>query len=153
METMVWKRGKYQENWKCGKYEKNELGKYQENWKCGNLKSFKKSEIGNTGNLKEDNRNKRGSIGGGGEKPERVCNGINTTNNYINICSLCLSLALSFSPLFFCFNYLLLFSCRIISIIMLRLDQKIMKKIQNTTTSVFVLSYKQIFRFFLNILN
>ena len=38
------------------------MGKYQENWKYGR---FKKCEIGNMENVKKDNRNKRGSIVGG----------------------------------------------------------------------------------------
>ena len=41
---------------KFGKYE---MGKYQENWKHG---KFKKCEIGNMENVKKDDRNKRGSF-------------------------------------------------------------------------------------------
>ena len=55
--------GKYQENWKHGKCERNVIEKYQENWKYG---KFSKCEIGNMENVKKDNRNKRSIVGGGG---------------------------------------------------------------------------------------
>ena len=60
--------GKYQENWRCGKYEKYELEKYQDYWKYGKFEKFQIANMEKLKNVKDDARNERESIVGEGGK-------------------------------------------------------------------------------------
>ena len=67
---------------KVWKFRKQEMGKYYENWKYG---KFEKYGIGNM-NVKDDNRNKRGSIAGGDKsKNPKGINNITTKSEFYGI--------------------------------------------------------------------